>query len=254
MFTTMLESNRVRTRRHRYAIASVIVHVALVGAAVVASASAATDADADQGDPPILTYVEVPPPADAPRTPPDASATGPAVPGAEAIVAPRIEVIVPPIQLAVPLPDAGSTLFDPTAPGQPSPAIGPGAVGSGAGSGVTDGREAFSGSRTQSANGVLGALDVDRVAALRSAAAPVYPGVLRRAGVEGQVVVRFVVDTLGRVEAESVEVREASHAPFADAVREVMPRLRFRPATAGGRRVRQLVEMPFEFRMDGGTR
>jgi protein TonB len=59
-----------------------------------------------------------------------------------------------------------------------------------------------------------------------------------------------VVDTLGRVEAQSIVIREAAHDLFATAVRAVLPALRFRPAEAGGHRVRMLVELPFEFRLD----
>jgi hypothetical protein len=60
-------------------------------------------------------------------------------------------------------------------------------------------------------------------------------------------VLRFVVDTAGRVEAGSVHVVRADHPLFADggprrARRRVLP-----PAEAGGRRVRQLVEQAFAF-------
>jgi protein TonB len=78
---------------------------------------------------------------------------------------------------------------------------------------------------------------------------PRYPSLLSRAGVEGMVVVRFVVDTLGGVESESVRVLSATHEQFARAVREVLPRMRFVPAEVGGRRVRQLVEQRFGFEL-----
>lgn len=76
---------------------------------------------------------------------------------------------------------------------------------------------------------------------------PVYPSALRSAGVEGDVLVRFVVDTLGRVELRSVEVREATHALFADAVRAWLVRTRYDAATVRGERVRQLVEQRVGF-------
>ena len=82
---------------------------------------------------------------------------------------------------------------------------------------------------------------------LPGAPAPRYPEMLRAGAVQGRVVARFVVDTLGRVEPPSVEFPEASHLQFAEAVRQVLPRLRFRPAEAGGRRVRQLVQQEFRF-------
>jgi protein TonB len=91
---------------------------------------------------------------------------------------------------------------------------------------------------------------VDRIARLLTEPRPHYPEQLRSAGVSGRVVVQFTVDTLGLVEPGSVVVREAAHELFADAVRAVLPALRFRAAEAGGHRVRMLVELPFEFRLD----
>jgi TonB family protein len=76
---------------------------------------------------------------------------------------------------------------------------------------------------------------------------PTYPSTLRSAGVEGDVLVRFVVDTLGRVEPGSVEIREFTHALFADAVREWLRRTHYDPASIGGRPVRQLVEQRVGF-------
>ena len=39
----------------------------------------------------------------------------------------------------------------------------------------------------------------------------------------------------------------AVHQLFEDAVREALPRIRFIPAEVGGKKVRQLVQMPFVF-------
>jgi outer membrane biosynthesis protein TonB len=69
--------------------------------------------------------------------------------------------------------------------------------------------------------------------------------------VAGRVVARFVVDTLGRVEPGSVQVVAADHPLFAATVREALGAMRFRPARAGGVRVRQLVELPFAFAVTG---
>ena len=63
----------------------------------------------------------------------------------------------------------------------------------------------------------------------------------------GEVVVRFVVDSLGRVEPASIVVVEATHASFADAVRRWLPRTRYRAAELAGRPVRQLVEQRVGF-------
>ena len=76
---------------------------------------------------------------------------------------------------------------------------------------------------------------------------PNYPSALRNAVVEGDVLTRFVVDTTGRVERNSIEIIRASHSLFADAVREWLPRTRYEPATIAGRPVRQLVEQSVGF-------
>lgn len=84
---------------------------------------------------------------------------------------------------------------------------------------------------------------------LGGAPAPVYPVALRRAGIEGRVLAQFVVDTLGRIEPENVEMLESAHAMLASAVREALSRYRFTPGEAGGRRVRTRVQVPFDFRL-----
>ena len=78
---------------------------------------------------------------------------------------------------------------------------------------------------------------------------PAYPSTLAKAGIEGRVVVRFVVDTDGRVELPSVRVVESSQRYFLESVLKALPRMRFLPAVKGGRKVRQLVEEPFNFNM-----
>ncbi len=79
---------------------------------------------------------------------------------------------------------------------------------------------------------------------------PEYPAALRRSGERGRVLLQFVIDTMGRAEMESVVAREATHEAFVEAVRAVLPRYRFSPGEAGGRRVRTLVAMPFEFTLE----
>ena len=79
---------------------------------------------------------------------------------------------------------------------------------------------------------------------------PRYPPALSSAGVNGNVLVRFVVDTLGAVDRGSVQVVHATHALFERSVMEVLVRMRFVPAQVGNRNVRQLVEMPFHFRVE----
>lgn len=79
--------------------------------------------------------------------------------------------------------------------------------------------------------------------------APLYPPVLLAQLVEGAVYLRYVVDTLGRADPGSAEVLRSSHPQFTQAVLQALPGMRFRPAMIASRRVRQLVEQEFAFRI-----
>lgn len=80
--------------------------------------------------------------------------------------------------------------------------------------------------------------------------APAYPDSLRQAGVEGQVTAQFVVDTTGRVDVASFVLLESTHGKFTQAVRNALPGMLFQPAELAGRKIRQLVQLPFLFRIE----
>lgn len=88
-----------------------------------------------------------------------------------------------------------------------------------------------------------------QVAVLPGGSPPRYPEALRTAGVEGQVVAVFVVDDQGRVEAGSVSFLHSDNEQFEREVRATLREMRFTPAEVGGRKVRQLVQMPFVFKL-----
>jgi TonB family protein len=76
---------------------------------------------------------------------------------------------------------------------------------------------------------------------------PTYPNDLRASKREGQVVAKFVVDTTGRADMSTFEVMKSDHPLFSEAVWKALPGYRFHPAELGGRKVKQLVQMPFNF-------
>jgi TonB family protein len=76
---------------------------------------------------------------------------------------------------------------------------------------------------------------------------PQYPEYLRTRGIEGSVVIRFIVDTTGHADSVSLRVVETSHVGFADAVRIALPHMKFVPAQQAGRHVPQLVMQEFRF-------
>jgi TonB family protein len=78
---------------------------------------------------------------------------------------------------------------------------------------------------------------------------PPYPEELRDDRPDGVVIVRFVIDTLGRVETPSLKVIAASHPLFAASVRATLGRLRYLPASMSGKHVRVQMEQRFEFHL-----
>jgi TonB family protein len=74
-----------------------------------------------------------------------------------------------------------------------------------------------------------------------------YPDSLYQAAVRGEVVVEFVVDTAGQVDGSTVDVLSSTDDRFTASVQEALPLARFLPARRGGRRVRQLVQLPITF-------
>jgi protein TonB len=108
-----------------------------------------------------------------------------------------------------------------------------------------EGVENIDGSSTPAA---LRADQVERqVALVPGSAPPEYPEMLRRSGVEGTVVATFIVGDDGHAEIESLRFLRSDNRQFEDAVRAALRRMRFVPAEAAGRKVRQLVQMPFVF-------
>ena len=80
-----------------------------------------------------------------------------------------------------------------------------------------------------------------------------YPDYLRHAGVQGKVVVSYVVDSLGYVVPMSVSVRSSTEPGFETEVRSYLRRTQFRPATLGGRPVCALMrDTPYTFSLGPG--
>lgn len=100
-------------------------------------------------------------------------------------------------------------------------------------------------------NAIYDEAAVDKIAeAMRENPKPVYPYALRMAGVEASFIVRFVVDTTGRVDERSLEFPPAAQRLLIQSVREALRRSRYFPAVVGGQPVRQLVEQRFSFVLD----
>jgi protein TonB len=77
--------------------------------------------------------------------------------------------------------------------------------------------------------------------------APEYPSMLKDQGVEGQVIAQFVVNESGRYEPGTLKILNSSNPQFTAAVKDALPRMKFSAAQIGGKKVQQLVQMPFQF-------
>jgi TonB family C-terminal domain len=79
---------------------------------------------------------------------------------------------------------------------------------------------------------------------------PRYPEVLKQSGVEGTVTAQFTVLETGRADMDTFKIISSTNDLFSAAVKDILPRYRFLPAEIGGKKVKQLVQLPFEFKIN----
>ncbi|HEX4628944.1 MAG TPA: TonB family protein [Gemmatimonadales bacterium] len=88
---------------------------------------------------------------------------------------------------------------------------------------------------------------VDEPPAVLSGPPRLYPDLMRRAGIQGRVVVRAIVDTTGRAEPSSVRIVQSPSPGFDETTRKWVLAALFRPARLRGRAVRAYVNLPFDY-------
>lgn len=74
-----------------------------------------------------------------------------------------------------------------------------------------------------------------------------YPRIARDAGKSGQVMLRFQINAEGRVDMATARTIWATHDEFANAARQVIETMRFRPAKLAGEPVAVWVNIPVTF-------
>jgi periplasmic protein TonB len=222
MFNTLLESRSSRQRIGKGGTASVIFHVVIGSLAVYATAIADTPEKAKAPD--KLVFVDVKPGPNPPKVP-----TRPMVEPLE-----NIAVTVEPIEFPDEFPQPEMTM-PATDDGFKSPGVTTSTV-TGGGRSTVDAEGAFSSNQVEK-----------QAAAIPGTPTPRYPDMLTSAGIEGQVFVEFVVDTTGRADMSTFKVLRSDNEAFTDEVRGALPRMRFFSAEAGGRKVKELVQLPFTF-------
>lgn len=95
----------------------------------------------------------------------------------------------------------------------------------------------------------MGELDHPPTSTVRKA--PAYPAALRAAGIQGSVVVSFVIDTEGRV--QDPRAVQSTHHDFEEAAIAAIKEWQFEPGRKGGRAVNTRVSQQLRFEPKGGA-
>ncbi len=224
MFGNLIESSPPRNRSAGQVILSLAFHVAVGVGAVEASRRVVVPAVGPEEFALPIYHPATPPKADPPPTTAVVS-DGPAGP-------PDPIVMAPPSEVPIGIP-----------PTDPGPAIDPrrfvmAPVGPRCGGCVAN---------PDTTGGLFTEAAVDEPAQVVSQPVPVFPPVLKAAGVGGSVQAQFVVDTLGMVEPGSVSFDSSSHPAFEASARSAIEHSRFVPARIRGQPVRQRVRQSIRF-------
>jgi periplasmic protein TonB len=235
MFDNLLESKAQKQKRAGGFFLSAVLHTIAITAAVYGTLQAKQELEKPKAEKVEFVKMEKkdepPPPKEEPKPmPKDVVAAPPVAKGFQVLTAPiKIPDVLPDIDLSKKVTDEADFSGKGVAGG-----IAKGVVG-----GVTTDKI--------SETTTFFDFQVEKQAAVSSAPAPRYPDMLRSANVEGEVLAQFVVDTTGRADMSTFKVLKTSHDLFTNAVRQSLPQYRFLAAEIGGKRVKQLVQMPFVF-------
>jgi TonB family protein len=241
MFDVLIASSGHPQVRVRWVTTSAITHALLIGLAVSVTRSAIENAPVVTADPAILLFVAKPSPPPPPEVKPEPVvapivATAPPPKGFQTVMAPRdIPDVIPPVDLT-------QRRLDPRD-----------FTGRGVEGGVANGLVGGTGPVGPSGgdlNAIYEATTKDdrfEQAVVVAPAAPRYPAVLAAVGIEGNVGVEFVIDTLGRVEPASIRILHSTHEAFESSTRTAVAAAVFRPARLSAHPVRQLTRQSIRF-------
>jgi protein TonB len=236
MFDNLIESRAAKQKRAAGTITSVVVHAVVITAAVFGTLHATSTLEKPKAE--KVDFVKVkkdtPKPKEEPKPPPPSTPMkAPPPKGFQVLTAPiKIPDVLPDIDLNKPITNAADFSGVGVAGG-----IAKGVVG-GTPQAVNSDQPYYS-------------FQVEKqVAMVPNQGAPDYPDVLRQSGFEGEVTAQFVVDTTGHADMSTFKELKSSHPLFTAAVKKALPRYKFFPAENGGRKVPQLVQMPFEFHIN----
>lgn len=124
------------------------------------------------------------------------------------------------------------------------------ATATGAGAGAAVSNAEIDGPRPVTADQTYFEFQVEKpVQSMPGNPGPRYPDLLREAEVEGEVLAQFVVGPDGKADMSSFKALKSDHDLFTQSVMNALPNMRFTPPEVGGKAVKQLVQMPFQFNL-----
>jgi periplasmic protein TonB len=243
MFDVLVASGAHLELRPRWVTTSVLTHALIVTLAVMATQAVLDAPSVTAPDPAILLFVPKPPSPPPPpevkrESPPSVVVAEPPPKGFQTVAAlTDIPKVIPPVDLS-------------QRPLDPRDFTGRGVEG-GVAEGVVGGTGRVD---AWPSGGELDAIyeattndERFEPAILVLQPAPRYPGSLETLGIEGQVIVEFVIDTIGRVQPPSIRIIESTHPDFAAAARAAVAGAIFRPAHLSAHAVRQLTRQSIRF-------
>jgi protein TonB len=239
MFDNLIESQASKQKRTGGTLASTVIHAFLITGAVMGTLHAKEELEKPKAEKVSFLQVkkdEPPPPKEEVKPPPpEVVMKAPPPKGFQVLTAPiKIPDVLPDIDLSKKV----TNEEDFTGKG----------VAGGIAKGVVGGT-----AQPVNENQTYFEFQVEKqVSPFPGNQPPRYPDMLRSANVEGEVLAQFVVDTTGRADMKEFKVLKSTHDLFTNAVRSALPQMKFYPAEVGGKKVKQLVQMPFQFSLTKG--
>ncbi|HVB32690.1 MAG TPA: energy transducer TonB [Gemmatimonadaceae bacterium] len=236
MFNNLIESKAKRQKTAGGMFMSLVVHTVLISAAVYGTLQAGQKFDKPKAEKVDFVKVEkkeAPPPEKKAPPPPDVVAAPPPPKGFQVLTAPiKIPDVLPKIDLSKSVTNENDF------------------TGKGVAGGIAKG--VVGGTAPPNESNTFFAFQVEKQVDMAPGNAPPhYPDMLRSANIEGEVIASFVVDTNGRADMSTFKVIKTTHELFSQAVKNALQNYRFYPAEIGGRKVKQLVQQPFQFSLSG---
>ena len=237
MFDNLIESKAKKQKRAGGVLFSAVLHAVLITGAIYGTLQAKNAIDKPKAE--KVEFVEMkkkdepPPPKEEPKPPPpDVVVKAPPPKGFQVLTAPiKIPDVLPDIDLSKHVTNEDDF------------------SGKGVAGGIAKG--VVGGTPQPVSDQPYFEFQVEKqVAAMPGNPGPRYPDMLRSANVEGEVLAQFVVDTTGRAEMNTFKVLKSSHDLFTNSVKSALSNMKFYPAEVGGRKVKQLVQMPFVFSLN----